>query len=311
MVRKIKYQKLNAFTAKGSLGNPAAVLYMQAGQSSPKLSEEEMQQIAREHGDFVSEVVYCVRKRDAIHLTFYSSEGEVDFCGHGTIACMYSLIKDTLKLMERSTIAIETNRKGKLTVYNEIAAHDAVMVAAPKPVYMGMNIERETIADNLGIAPDIIRANLPVELIDAGLRTLIVPIDSLLDEVSIHPGENRLKVFCETEGIDTVLIYSLGVADRGCIAHTRVFAPRFGYLEDPATGSGNSAFGYYMIKNRLWDGKNCRIEQGPGHGGYNSILLGTSEGEVLFGGSATLCIDGVYCLEDLYMGSAESLSPAG
>ena len=302
MVRKIKYQKLNAFTAKGSLGNPAAVLYMQAG---TKLSEEEMLQIAREHQGFVSEVVYCARRRDAIHLTFYSSEGEVDFCGHGTIACMYSLIRDTPKLMERSTIAVETNRKGKLTVYNEIAAHDAVMVAAPKPIYMGTGIETGAIADNLGIAPDIIRADLPVDLIDAGLKTLIVPIGRLLDEVSIHPGENRLKVFCETEGIDTVLIYSLEVVDRTCLAHTRVFAPRFGYLEDPATGSGNSAFGYYMIKNRLWDGKSCRIEQGPGHGGYNSILLSTAGGEVLCGGASTLRIDGVYCLEDLYTGSAE------
>ncbi len=43
------------------------------------------------------------------------------------------------------------------------------------------------------------------------------------------------------------------------IAHTRVFAPKFGYLEDPATGSGNSAFGYYMLKNALWDGTPATI----------------------------------------------------
>jgi len=30
-------------------------------------------------------------------------------------------------------------------------------------------------------------------------------------------------------------------------------APKFGYLEDLATGLGNSAMGYYMLKNQLWD----------------------------------------------------------
>lgn len=294
-MRKIRYQKLNAFTAGESLGNPAAVLYLPERQT---LSEREMLAIAREHRGFVSEVVYCARKNGTIHLTFYSSEGEVDFCGHGTIGCMYSLFEGTPEMMDRRRTTIETNRRGPLTVYNELQTHNAVMVASPKPVYMGTGIEAEVIADNLGVAQNVLLSKYPVDLIDAGLKTLIVPIRRLTKEITITPGENRLKAFCETEGIDIVLIYSLEVADKNCIAHTRVFSPRFGYLEDPATGSGNSAFGYYMMKNRLWDGANCLIEQGGGDSLYNQVRLTTVNGEVLFGGAVTLRVDGVYCLED-------------
>jgi PhzF family phenazine biosynthesis protein len=95
-------------------------------------------------------------------------------------------------------------------------------------------------------------------------------------------------------GIDIILIYSLEVRQQNNIAHTRVFAPKFGYLEDPATGSGNSAFGYYMRKNNLWNGADCRIEQGGNDRVFNSVYLSMENEAVLFGGSATTRIDGVY-----------------
>jgi predicted PhzF superfamily epimerase YddE/YHI9 len=69
----------------------------------------------------------------------------------------------------------------------------------------------------------------------------------------MSPDEPTLKAFCEHNIIDIVLVYTMQAASEDAIAHTSVFAPRFGYLEDPATGSGNSAFGHYMRKIGLWD----------------------------------------------------------
>ena len=77
---------------------------------------------------------------------------------------------------------------------------------------------------------------------------------------------------------------------------TRVFAPHFGYLEDPATGSGNSAFGYYMLKHLLWDGRAVSIEQNAEITAFNVVKLKESAGKVLFGGSATAKIEGRYLL---------------
>jgi len=288
------YKKIDAFTSEKSLGNPAACIYLDNGQT---LAEDKMQAIARQHKGFVSEVVYCGESSLADYkLVYYSSECEVDFCGHGTIACMYRLIKSTPDLMEKSELLIETNRKGLLTVYNRIVEQDAVFITAPQPKYIGTNLPLELIASNLNLETGQLLDEYQIDIIDAGLRTLIVPIARLEDEIGVWPNEHQLKSFCIDHDIDIILIFSQAVENPQNIAHTRVFAPRFGYLEDPATGSGNSAFGYYMLKNKLWNGGSISIEQGSADMEYNIVKLNTQNDKVLFGGCATDRIIGKYLL---------------
>lgn len=80
------------------------------------------------------------------------------------------------------------------------------------------------------------------------------------------------------------------------MAHTRVFAPKFVYLEDPATGSRNSAFGYYLLKSTLWMGNSISIEQGGASIDFNTVQLTTRNEKVLFGGCAKDKIIGKYYL---------------
>ncbi len=131
-------------------------------------------------------------------------------------------------------------------------------------------------------------------MIDAGLRTLIVPVFSLPDEISVYPDEAHLKAFCESFDIDIVLIFCMQTRYASFHAHTRVFAPRFGYLEDPATGSGNSALGHYMRKHGLWNGGAISLEQGGDNRAFNTVRLQMNERKLLFGGSAAVRIDGQY-----------------
>ena len=285
-----KYQKVDAFTSDTSAGNPAACIFLHEEQS---LSEEAMLEIARQHKGFVSEVVYC-RIHDGVFLTYYSSECEVNFCGHGTIACMYSLIKNTASLSACSEIPILTNRMGQLTVYNRIADQDAVFISAPDPVYIASSLQSAQTSASLSLCDEDIYREFPIEIIDAGLRTLIVPLVSTKKLISIYPDEPGLKDFCLQNDLDIILIFTLDPVDTANIAHTRVFAPKFGYLEDPATGSGNSAFGYYMLKHSLWDGSLCSIEQGGDNRAFNIIKLQFQDNVLLFGGKATTRIDGVY-----------------
>ncbi len=218
----------------------------------------------------------------------------MDFCGHGTIACMYQLIKSTPALLAQPEIRISTRKKGALTVYNKIPEQDAVLITAPAPVMAGTSLPADEVARQLGLPLQAINTALPIDLIDAGLRTLIVPLCDLETEISIFPDEQRLKAFCRESGIDIILIFCLQTQQPDHHAHTRVFAPKFGYLEDPATGSGNSAFGYYLLKNKLWDGRDICLEQGGRDRVFNDIRLSTLGGAVLFGGGATVRIDGVY-----------------
>ncbi len=289
-----KYKKIDAFTSKKSLGNPAACIYLNENES---LSEKEMLAVARQHKGFVSEMVYCSDSSLAdIKITYYSSECEVDFCGHGTIACLYDLAKTEPRFKAKKEIRIETNKKGIIFAYNEIENEDTIFITAPDALNISTNLSATEVADILNLPQNSILQKYPIDLINAGLSTLIVPISNLHDEINAFPDEKRLKDFCISNLIDIVLVYSLEVADEMNIAHTRVFAPKFGYLEDPATGSGNSSFGYYMLKNNIWRGNNISIEQGGAELIFNKIKLKMKKDKVLFGGSATVRIKGQFFL---------------
>lgn len=293
-MKKYSYKKTDAFTSGNSMGNPAACIYLKDNET---LTEAEMLYIAKQHKGFVSEVVFCEKSNVAdCKLTYYSSECEVDFCGHGTIACMYELVKSNPLLSLKKEILIETNKKGNLSVFNEIQKDNAVYITAPEPIHKGTELSREIIAEQLGISAGSISVEEPIDVINAGLSTLIVPISNLKDEVNIFPSEQKLKNFCMDNEIDIILIYSTQTDKKNYYMHTRVFAPKFGYLEDPATGSGNSAFGYYMLKNNMWNGDRISIEQGGIDRVYNEVKMFCQNNTVLFGGSSSIRIIGDYYL---------------
>ncbi|MDR0898391.1 MAG: PhzF family phenazine biosynthesis isomerase [Oscillospiraceae bacterium] len=285
------YRKADAFTSAESQGNPAACIWL--GENE-RLTDEEMQKIAAQHKGFVTEVVFCKKEADSYALAYYSSESEVPFCGHGTIACMHTLIKETPELLAQNQMTVHTRRKGSITVYNRIADTNAVFITAPAKIEMPVPVTAKEIAAALQVDGGMLSDEYPLDFIDAGNKTLIIPLWTLADEVSIFPDEAVLKAFSLAHGIDVILIFCMDTADPAHRAHTRVFAPAYGYLEDPATGSANSAFGYYMLKHGMWDGDAITLEQGGNDRVYNVVSLLMQGKDLLFGGSATTRIAGHY-----------------
>lgn len=291
-VRRYPYRKVHAFTRGDSAGNPAA--YLDTG--TQILSPAEMLAVAREHRGFVSEVVFVSRDGGGFLLSYWSSECEVDFCGHGTVAAMYDLISRASPGTLPEVISVRTARKGEVSVYNRIGEDDGVYVSAPEPRRFSHSASASGIAAALGAAPGLLHGTLPVDAVDAGLRTLIVPLVSLDAVVDLRPDQETLRLFCEAQGFDIVLAFSEETEHPGFNAHSRVFAPKFGYLEDPATGSGNSALGSYLLDRGLWPGERLQVEQGPRGSSYNEIRLALEGGKILFGGRASLRIEGSYLL---------------
>lgn len=279
-----------------SSGNPAGCIYLP---SEDALSAGGMQQIARELAGCVSEVVYVYPDDGHTGLKFFSAEREVAFCGHGTIAAMYDLIKNDPVLSRDPVTRIHAGGQ-ELLVRNEIAKADAVFISAPQPVEQKLSISRDGIAAALRIAPVDLSEKHRVAVINAGLATLIVPVDSLDTLLSIHPDQLHLKEFCLSHGIEIILVFTTVTSKAGNSYRTRVFAPIFGYLEDPATGSGNAALGYYLLKEGTWDGRMIAIEQGKSKEHPNIIRLVSDASKVqhsvFFGGNAIVRIEGEYLL---------------
>jgi len=295
-MKKFKFKKIDAFTFGSSHGNPAAGVYLN---SVSDISDKEMQIIAKELKGFVSEVVFLFPEKDGYFLKYYSSECEVEFCGHGTVAIMFDLIKNSPNLLNEKVIDFKVGNE-ILKIYNQIDENGSIFITAPNPAYPSCNINHNDLISCLNISSDTINNNLPIDIINAGLNTLIVPIMGLDKCLNMRPDQKVLKKYCLDNNIDIIHVFTSEVSKITNNYRTRVFAPKYGYLEDPATGSGNSAFGYYLLKNNLWNGQLLNIEQNSEYESPNLVKLSTimqdNRLRVLFGGSATLRIEGTYTL---------------
>jgi PhzF family phenazine biosynthesis protein len=298
-MKSFRFKKLDAFATADSDGNPAGMIGVD---SLAEITAAEMQRIARELRGFVNEVGFvCRTGPDRLALRYYSAEREVLFCGHATIAILYDLLTTDPDLATLSRVNFAT-ATGSLVAENRIAREQAVFISAPPPTFSAQEIAVTEIARALRIDASAIASQLPTARINAGLETLLVPIGSLETTLATRPDERQLKMFCEEHGIDIVTIFTDETARPDTRWRSRVFAPRFGYLEDPATGSGNAALGQYLLRHGLWRGEILTIEQNKERARPNIIkLMGRQETgaspQVLFGGGAVTRIEGRYFLQ--------------
>ncbi|WDV45173.1 PhzF family phenazine biosynthesis protein [Clostridiaceae bacterium M8S5] len=293
-MKTLKFKKIDAFTKGISSGNPAGYIYMN---HNKELDEVDMQKIATELKGFVNEVGYVNKTDEQFNLRFFSSECEVTFCGHATIAIMYDLIKNNQELLTKNEVLINVST-GTLSVFNHIKEDDAVYIMAPEPKFLTCTLQSNNVADILGIHLSDINKEMPIKLVDGGLRTLIVPIVSLENCLKINPNQENLKMFCLDNEIDIIHVSTKETNTTSSKYRTRVFAPKYGYLEDPATGSGNASFGYYLINENLWN-DNFTVEQGSDKNNPNFIKLKRYKKDgmdrIIFGGCGTTRIEGDYC----------------
>ena len=295
-MQKLRFKKMDAFVYGKSGGNPAGCIYIDGPDT---ITPEQMQQIGREMAGCVSEVVFVYHDDGLINLRFFSCEREVAFCGHATIAVMYDLIKNDPELLRNPIIRIRINDR-EILVKNEIDDTDAVFIGSPPPLFLETIPEANAVAAALRIAPSEIADPEQIAVVDAGLVTLLVPLRTLSGLLATRPDPANAKEFCRRHGIEIILVYSTETSLSGSSVRTRVFAPVFGYLEDPATGSGNAALGYYLLSTGQWDGRLFTIEQGRKFDSPNIVRLvsGSSpvQRTVFFGGNATVRIEGEYLL---------------
>ncbi len=298
-MKKLRFKKIDAFASRNSSGNPAAVVYLD---KLEELSTEEKLQIAKELKGFVSEVGFVSPGMETDYeLCYFSSEREVAFCGHATIAILNDIIANDETLHSKATLSIAT-QNARLQVENRYRDEKSVYISAPPSRFSTKEIGAAEIAKALNSRPEDLDESRPIQIVNGGLETLIVPMAGLSQILCATPELEILKEFCLQIGADIVLVYSSEVAFQESRYRTRVFAPTFGYLEDPATGSGNSAFGYYLLAHNMWQGEKIKIEQNGFRDTPNFVQLfarrtNAGDARVWFGGSAIVKIDGQYNLE--------------
>lgn len=259
----MKQYIIDAFTDRLFSGNPAAVCLPEAWPT-----EETMLAIARENR--LSETAFLVKEPQGWRLRWFTPGGEIDLCGHATLASAFALIYGEKTAQGRVTFHTQS---GALEVIDEngllkmdFPAYDMREVAVtnlmeralgtrPDRAFMGRDLL--CVFDGAGI----------VEGIDPDFDALM-DLDGLLCHVT-EPG---------TEGFDCV---------------SRSFAPKLAVPEDPVCGSGHCHIAPYWSA-RL--GKpDVTAYQASERGG---VLFCTVESDrVTLGGSAVLFSQGELTLQ--------------
>ena len=219
----MKQYVVDAFTDKVFAGNPAAVCVMDKW-----LDEGTMQSIAIENN--LSETAFAVREGDAYHLRWFTPGGEVELCGHATLATAYVITRFVEQ--ELNTVAFDT-LSGRLTVENhgELLTMDfPAFNLKPVPV-------TEDMVHALGVRP-----------LEAYFGADMVCVMENEDQVrQVVPNQELIR---QMNGVCFHITASGSAYD--CI--TRTFAPKCNVAEDPVCGRAHC----HVIP--LWAGKMGKTE---------------------------------------------------
>lgn len=102
----MKQYIVDAFTDHVFSGNPAAVCIMEHW-----LGDDLLQSIAKENN--LSETAFAVKEGGSYHLRWFTPGGEIDLCGHATLATSFVI----LSFYEKGSRKVDFNTKsGILTV---------------------------------------------------------------------------------------------------------------------------------------------------------------------------------------------------
>lgn len=244
---------VDAFTDRIFQGNPAAVNILEQWPE-----EALMMQITRENN--LSETAFAVKEGDGYKLRWFTPGGEIDLCGHATLATAYVLHR--FYAPEETRFSFLT-RSGVLTVEKKddlfemrfpaytlrpVPVTDAMekaLGARPRAAFLGRDLlcifeNEETVRT---LAPDLEQ---------------LKQLDGLLVQVTA-PGR-----------------------DWDCVS--RSFAPKLAVPEDPVCGSGHCHIIPYWAK--ALGKRQLRAFQASPRGGI--LYCRMEENEVLLSGKAAL-----------------------
>ena len=239
---RLAFHTLDVFTQTRFGGNPLAVVH-----AADALSTSDMQSVAREFN--LSETVFVLKPQNPMHsarVRIFTPVSEIPFAGHptvGTAILLAELRVAGLTGAHEAIIALEetigTVRVGVRlrTGQPAFAEFDAPRL----PEEIGAVPATDDLAAAVGLLPSEIGfENHRPTRFTAGLPFVFIPVRSL---EAIGRARAQLARWERTFGPDTAAyIYCRETVTNSAQFHARMFAPGFGVIEDPATGSAVAAF---------------------------------------------------------------------
>jgi PhzF family phenazine biosynthesis protein len=264
--RKINIQFAEMFgfcSARGG-GNAAGVVLPE---ESAKLNEDQKRRVASLLGYsetlFLSPLTW-VDGKPVLRVEYVTPEGEVDLCGHATIASLgYLLRTKFFGSGAGSSGGILQTRAGAVQWWSKpgIFAHSGTMwMEQIAPVFGEEISPSPQLEEALGLTS----AELGITpcIVSTGLRDLMVEVKSLESLKRMRPNMgalSKLSMELDVVGAHVFCRETIEPTNQACC---RNFAPRFGIDEESATGTSNCALACLLHKKDIIRRPNYIFEQG-------------------------------------------------
>ena len=235
MPSRYEYTICDVFTDRRFAGNPLAVLPHAEG-----LTDEQMQQIAREFNFSETTFVLPAEAGHTRRVRIFTPLDEIPFAGHPNVGTAFVLAGlGELGRLDGAISIVFEEAAGPVNVEIEVADGKPTRceIAAPQPLSLGKEVAVKAIADALSLSPDDFVTNThPPRTASVGLDFLFAELRDLdaLSRVQVDPRAiGELKTLAASLAIH---VYVRGAKEGDLRA--RVLIAEGGY-EDPATGSAN------------------------------------------------------------------------
>jgi trans-2,3-dihydro-3-hydroxyanthranilate isomerase len=293
-----QFVTLDVFTDRRFAGNPLAVVLDPDG-----LDTAAMQAIAREFN--LSETVFVrdpAEPAARARLRIFTPAHELPFAGHPTVGTAVLLGRIDGGSGAREIVLEEGIGPVRCQVEPIDADRGRAHFEAPRePEQLSDDLENLTeIADALSLTVDDLGCeNFVAGNWSAGNAFTFVPVRGRDALARSQPDPAKWDQAFGPDDPSAVYVFCRESAGRGDRFHARMFAPRLGLAEDPATGSAAAAFaGPIMRFTRPGDGEHeFLIEQGAdmGRPSLMQLALVVRKGELagaVIGGEAVVVSEG-------------------
>ncbi len=234
----VEFFSVSAFSDLPVGGNLAAVVV-----DAPNLGEDEMQFIAGKIGYSETAFVFPSAAAD-FKLRFFTPSGEVDLCGHATIAAFSQLAR--LKRIGVGRYTQET-KAGIFDV--EVIKTGQVFMSQAKPIY-GDYVEQTVIADSLGVDVSELHPIFLPQIVSTGVRDIFIPLKNLKALHELKPNFAKISKLSLQRSVIGYHVFCLDSLFGG-FAHCRNFAPLYDIPEEAATGTASGALACYLYGQGL------------------------------------------------------------
>jgi trans-2,3-dihydro-3-hydroxyanthranilate isomerase len=251
--RSFAFVQMDVFTTRPLEGNQLAVFTDARG-----LTSDEMQALAREMN--FSETTFIlpdpeVKPGDPVRVRIFTVAEELPFAGHPTLGT--ATVLRGLSCADRITLDLNV---GKIPVTFETTPDGDFGEMRQRDPEFGTVHQREEVARAIGLSPDDIDADLPIQTVSTGMGFTMVPIRKLETIRTINFNwAKAAEYLSRTDGKFFYLVCRETIDPKARL-HARMI---FYNGEDPATGSAAGCCSAWMTAHGVaQSGERVLIEQG-------------------------------------------------